>query len=245
MNSIRFGEIETGDDSPDRFHLDMNALVHGLGDWQNMQDVVRKAFQYSFESQKMQAESINKLCSQVSKLKEELKNRPSWEDVDRLVDLKLLAEKKKTTKALSGEIDQMKLQIAHLRTEMEKKVSVNYLEMSLNKKMDKSEVVMKDLTRFTLKEYDEDMKKVRFELTQLKSDVEHIHETMSANLKSFDNAKAATDIALMKAQIESIVGRLREYQTREEVNLALNSRVRCFALISSRLLVYHPLLIDW
>jgi hypothetical protein len=215
--------------------IDYEGLIRGDGEWKNMQEVICRTFRVLVDQNNQNAETIKKMQTQIHQVKDELNQRPSWEDVERLVETKILNDKKKNSK-ISNEIDQLKIQFAHMKGDLEKKASINYLEMSLKKKMDRSEGILRNpastsspstkpvVTNLSAVN-DEDIKKMKFETLQMKVDLDNLTHIVESSVKSYDIPRVCSDVAIMKSQLEHLTSSFhKDNLSKDEINILLNQK---------------------
>lgn len=200
--------------------IDYEGLIRGEGEWRNMQEIICRTFRILVDQNHQQGEAINRLEKQIGHMKEEINHRPSWDDVDRLIEARILNDKKKNGKFIT-EVDQLKIQLAHLKSDMEKKASVSYLEMSLNKKMDRSEALTKSIGSKSSATVDEDMKKIKLDLLQVKADLENLSDMVGTSFQSFDIPRVCSDVSILKSQMDHVTQQVRSVHTKEEVAVLL------------------------
>lgn len=205
--------------------MDYEGLIRGEGEWKNMQEIICRTFRILVDQNQQQGEAIHRLEKQVSMMKEEINHRPSWDDVDRLIEARILSDKKKNTK-FTSEVDQLKIQVAHLKSDLEKKVSISYLDMSLNKKMDRSEALIKSAgTSYKggsgTDTTDEDIKKLKLDLLQVKADLENLSDMVGSTFQSFDIARIASDVSILKSQSDHFTHQMKQVYTKEEIAVML------------------------
>jgi hypothetical protein len=202
--------------------IDYEGLIRGEGEWKNMQHIICKTFRILIDQNNNQIDLINKLQAQVHTVKEELNQRPTWNDIERLIESKILNDKKKNSKFYS-EVDQMKIEMAHLKSDVEKKVSTNYFDLSMKNKMDKSEAVIRANPKYHGQESEEN-KKLRLEMLQMKSDLEHVSDMITNNYNGYDLPRVCSDVALLRSQVDHLTETSRNYQTKDEINFLLNQK---------------------
>ncbi len=192
-----------------------------------MQDVIRKAFKSLMDVQTAQSEKISKLNSQVIQLREELNKRPTYDDIDRIIEMKLIAEKKKHLASTSDyAVDDVHSRIANLNREIEKKVSIQYFESSLNKKMDRSDLLIRDLSKYSVKDYCQEVSKLKLDLTEIKSQLDHFTDIIEEyERKNSDFLKTTEQVIVAKSQIENVYRHLNEVYTKEQLRPLLAEKV--------------------
>lgn len=205
--------------------IDLHDLTRGEGEWKNMQDIVRRTFRACVEYQNQQSDQIAKLTQQVSHLKEELHKRPSWEDIERFVDMKMMSERKHSTPQ-SQEIDQIKFQVANVRKDLEKKVSIQHLETSLSKKLDRTDLLVRDLTRNSMKEYTQDIAQMKLDLVEVKSTIDHFSDMMeSFHRRDAELPRNVTDITVLRSQVENLYRHIADIYTKDQLKHVLEDKV--------------------
>lgn len=206
--------------------IDYEGLLRGEGEWKNMQEIICRTFRILIDQNNHQIDLISKLQSQIHLVKDELNQRPTWNDIERMVDSKILNDKKKNSK-FNNEVDQLKIEVAHLKSDLEKKVSTNYFELSMKKKMDRSEAIIKANPKYVQSHHsdnDEDIKKLKIDLLHVKSEVESISDVITSNFQSYDIPRVCSDVCVMRSQIEHLTNTVHNYQTKEEISFLLNQK---------------------
>jgi hypothetical protein len=204
--------------------ISYNDMVYGQGEWKNLQEVIRKTFKACFSDLKQHDEELSSLTEQIHTLKEELNNRPTWEDLDKMIQLKLPSNVRNGA-GVYAESD-LQQQILQLRTEMEKKVSLSYFEMTLGKKMDRSDVLVRELSRFSLKEYQDDIKRLKMDQIHYQSQIDEIQEMVrKQQVQTNVCSTKFDDIALLQALLESLQKSVYERPTTHFVETTMKQMV--------------------
>ena len=205
--------------------LDLDDLVRGEGKWRNMQEVIRLAFKQCIDVQKQQEDKISRLSSQVVLLREELSKRPTIDDIDRIVEMKLLGERKRSSSF--AEIDSIRASVAHLAKEIEKKVSVSNFQSSLNNKVDKSEMLAQKLSKSSHKDIDAEIGHIKLNILDIKSQLEQMSGTLATVVKHDKNdSKTTEQVVILKSQVENIYRHLNDILTQDQVKHLLSEKVQ-------------------
>jgi len=203
--------------------ISMNDMVTGQGEWKNLQDIIRKSFKACFSDLKQHDEEISNITEQMQLLRDELNKRPSWEDLDKMIQLKLIPYKHNVA---SDESD-MHQQILQMKTEMERKVSMNYLEKSLSKKMDRSDILVREISRFTLKDYQDDIKKIKLDSIHVQSQLDELNERMEKQQFQTNACSSKFEqIGILQAVVESIQKTMYDCPSKHDFQSAMATKVR-------------------
>lgn len=119
--------------------VDLIDLSRGEGEWRNLQEIVRKALRVSFESAQKQQETINRLEIAVASLKNELSEKATMEDVKIAIDTKLSAQGRY---ASASETAVLKAQLANIKSDVDRKATIRYVDESLKRKLNKSDAAI-------------------------------------------------------------------------------------------------------
>jgi hypothetical protein len=206
--------------------IDLKDLRRGEGEWRNMQDVIRNAFLHCFDTQQDQAETILKLNKQIKQLKEEISRRPSFEDIERMIDLRLVSDKKyQSTGGLDN--DQCRLSIAKLTKELENKVTLQHFQSTMNRKVDKTDVLIRELTGSATKDTARDVAKLKMDIVDIKSHIEHLTDTIEQDSKfDINRNKLDEEVIVLKSQTENIYRHLNDVYTKDQVKQMNAEKVR-------------------
>jgi len=118
-------------------------LIRGEGDWTNMQSVVRSSFKELFDHSEKQQQQIQDLLEIAINLKSQLALRPSQEELQRIVEDKV---RQLLPRSVSKDKhESLAANVAALRSELERKATVAYVDDSLRRKLDKSDAVVRQL----------------------------------------------------------------------------------------------------
>lgn len=218
----------------ERIMANLSDLAFGNGEWRNMQEVVRKTFKAILEKQQQQSEQTANLSLQVVKLKEELSRRPTWEDAENLVTMKSthdrhIASHHSRPLAFStsaSDLDDMKLQIAKLQSDSERRVTVQSLQAALNRKADKIDLnSLKESTSKVL-ETPQDLSKMKLDIADIRNQLENLSEQVEQTAKIAGVKNTMVDMSIVRVQLESLFRKVHEdMYTREEIQSIISDKV--------------------
>lgn len=114
-------------------------MVRGEGEWRNMQEVIRKTFKITFLQLERQQEQIEKLMGVTSTLREALSTKMTEKEVELLLATRL----RDTKKGPKEDMAIMMHQLSEIKAEVERKASLRYVDDSLRRKVDKSDVLVR------------------------------------------------------------------------------------------------------
>jgi len=176
-------------------------LKRGVGEWRNLQEVVRKEFLKLHETIASQQEEIGSLTNQLATLRSELRSRPSGEEISRLVDTKIfLSRQGDKAQDLRGDLDAIR---SELRSDFAKKSAV---EEALLRKVDRNEdALLKAALKTSTESQIKDMALLKNELGKLHAMV----EPLTLKLKTLEKEKHGESRSIMH-RIESLQAQFDE-----------------------------------
>jgi hypothetical protein len=119
--------------------MDFTDLVRGEGEWRNMQEVIRKTFRITFLQLERQQEQIDKLMGVTATLREALATKMTEKEVELL----LATRQRDAKRGISEEVAFIAHQLNDVKADIERKASLRYVDDSLRRKVDKSDVLVK------------------------------------------------------------------------------------------------------
>lgn len=119
-------------------------MTRGEGEWKNMQPIVRSSFKQMFEQFEKQQQQIQDLLEIAVNLKGQLALRPTLEDLQRTVEDKM--RKLLPRSVTKDRHESLILSVSELRAELERKASMQYVDESLRRKIDKGDALVKQLS---------------------------------------------------------------------------------------------------
>ncbi|RYH28522.1 hypothetical protein EON65_11830 [archaeon] len=206
--------------------IDLTDLSRGEGDWRNMQDVVRRTFRICLENQQKQADKIAQLSHQVTKLQEDCHRKPSWEDVERLVETRLLANShRKSVATGSPPLDEIRLELSQVRASLDHKVNTRTLDCLLAKKVDKADILLRNLTESNSSALQSDLVKLKSEVLDITSRLDLVESEMDKDSKTVDLPQLSRDMVLLRAQVENIYKSFHDYYNKDHLKHLLEQKV--------------------
>jgi hypothetical protein len=158
-------------------------LIRGEGEWRNMQPIVRSTFKTLLDQVDRQQQQIEGLLEIALNLKAQLALRPSVEEVERVVADKL----RQLPRSVSKEKHEaVVLSLQELRSEVERRATVQYVDDCLRRKIDRSDSLVRQMaTKGTEVQevirghFREESKHILAELGQAKSRHEALFRTVT------------------------------------------------------------------
>jgi hypothetical protein len=205
-------------------------LEHGLGEWQNMQPVIRKAFKDSYDWLGTHQEAMEKLNHAFIKLSSKLENRVSSSEFKGMVDKQISASQKKSEKTLEAktgeEIAKLSYELAKfnsLRAEVEKKVDKQHLQEELLLKVDKTDTSIKQLFGNIVTK---NMNVMKEELEKLRS--KELEETeakvLTLNQELLDTKKKLADFDGLVNDFKEIKSKFELYPSYSAIHSMLDRK---------------------
>ena len=124
--------------------VDLISMMRGDGEWRNMQEVIRKTFHASFSQIERQQEQITQLVQTTHELRRALAGKLSQEEVDSLIQNK--DKKAKAKYVQRSEFDEVKTHVANIAVDLERRAMIRYVDESLKRKIDKTDVILRQNT---------------------------------------------------------------------------------------------------
>jgi hypothetical protein len=196
--------------------VDLIDLSRGEGEWRNLQDVVRKALRISFENSQKQQETINRLEVTVTSLKNELSEKASLADVKLAVDTKLSAQGRY---ASTNEVAVLKAQLANIKSDVERKATIRYVDDSLKRKMNKSDVAIRQQADIPIDNCLQDVVAIKTKLLA----IERSMQGLTAQMEKF---ATKSEITALSHSIQDICDISSGKADRAEMHSLLSMKVR-------------------
>lgn len=205
--------------------IDLTDLIRGDGEWRNMQEIIRRTFRVSLESQQRANEKISQLSNQVVNLVEELARKPSWEDIERLVESKLLSQQRKPGFSNSREIEELRTEVTHVKANLETKVNMRTVDTLLSKKVDRTDIAMRNLGDLTASSNAKELKALSEGMMDLQSRL-HVIETETHKWTSeHDLSAQKRDVLVMRSQIDNLFRNMNDFYPKDHVKHLLDQKV--------------------
>lgn len=218
---------------------ELHDLALGQGEWRNMQQVIRKTFKLCIEKQHEQSQQIANLSTQVNKMREELSQRPTWADVENMVTLRATHDKhlasyrskqagatSSPSSSNSQEMEELKLQVAQLRSECERRVTIQSLQNSLQRKADRSDLQALRESTSKIVDAPQDMSKLKLDIAEVRSEMENLQDQLDETKRGLAAKNTVVDLSVVKVQLEGLFRRVHEEMfNRDEITSMLNQKV--------------------
>lgn len=201
-------------------HMDM---VRGEGDWRNMQPIVRSSFKSLYDQSSNQQKQIADLLEIAVNLKAQLALRPSLEDVKRIIDDKVRHTMLKADSKSRQESTLESLNV--MRADLERKATIQYVDDSLRRKIDKGDALVKHLTSGGTELQQTLRALVKDETQKLAAEIGQIRNTQDMLRRSVtDLSRDVGSIKDLRAELNSVSRGLQEVTSALAVG-ALDPRV--------------------
>lgn len=207
--------------------VDFTDLIRGEGDWRNMQDVVRRTFRQCLETQKQQSEKIAYVTAQLMATKEELNRRPTWEDIERLVETKMMMKTSRggVPSAVTGGIEDLRLEVANVKASLETKVNMRTLENILSKKVDRSDLAVRSLADSSAMTVQNDVKQLKEGFLDLQSRVSVVESDIHKVVDENDFHQQKRDLLIVRTQVDNIYRSMNDFPTKDHIKHLLDQKV--------------------
>lgn len=185
-----------------------------------MQEIVRKTFKACFDKMHYQDEQITKLIGKVRSLKEELANRPDTEDI-----IRLIANKTPKPSKSFDDVERLKAALTSLRTDVERKASLSYVDDSLKRKIDKSDILVHNLSKMTSSQYLSDINQLQHDVVEMRSHLDLVNERSNQSYKELKAAYVG-DVSTFRVQLNELDAKANQWVTKTDLTTALDNKVR-------------------
>jgi uncharacterized protein YukE len=216
------------------FHtVDLTNMVRGEGEWKNMQEIVRRTLKICFDQMERQGEQVAVLTGQVASLKSQLATKANRDELGSLqqtsnknANATVPQSRDLVTKA---DLDKLKERVIHMQNDLERKASIRYTDECLQRKVDRSDMLVKNLATFSAAQYSSQLTQLYKDVTDTKAAVDSISRATADMQRDLAGAQ---DLHVMRNQMEAIYRSMEDYYTKNHLQALLNQKVRCSALKS-------------
>lgn len=196
-----------------------------------MQEIVRRTLKMCFEQMDKQSEQIATLVGQVGSLKSLLTHKVNRDEVDLIIkshshslaSTNAVAPSSSKSHVTKAEYDKLKEQFLQVRNDLERKASIRYVDESLHRKVDRSDLLVKNMQTFSAAQYSSQLAQLFQDLTDTKAQVDSISRATSDMQRDMQGAQ---DLHVVKNQMEAIYRSMSDYYTKNHVNALLDQKVR-------------------
>lgn len=119
--------------------IDLVDLSRGEGEWRNMQDIIRRSFRILFEQIESQQGQINSLTESYNTLKKDQLKKMDISDMNSYFDSKMVTYARA---ASIDDVNTLRGHITELRSNLERKANIRYVDDLLQRKANKSDLIM-------------------------------------------------------------------------------------------------------
>lgn len=189
------------------FGVEEADLRRGEGEWTHIQPVVRKSFAALFEVVARQQTQILELQQANTNLRREIAMKPDRVDFERMLsDFKVLSGPEPASR---HDISSMHTMLLEVRSSLERKASMKYVDEALRRKVDRIELAAKPSAALS------DLHRIQNELGEIKANMS------SSNTQILEKvAKISTEeISAVKSNIKDLsdrIGQCPDYSRLEE-----------------------------
>jgi Arc/MetJ-type ribon-helix-helix transcriptional regulator len=119
--------------------IDLIDLTRGEGEWRNMQDIIRRSFRLLFEQFERQQTQMNELTDSFTLLKKEQNKKMNSTEINSLIDSKMVSYARA---ASLDDMNTLRGQVTEIRSNLERKATIRYVDESLQRKANKSDLLL-------------------------------------------------------------------------------------------------------
>lgn len=216
--------------------IDLTNLLRGEGEWKNMQEIIRRTFKQCFDTIEKQSEQIVHLVGQVTSLKKHMsKDIMSRGEIESMVEIKVEKMIPTSKRYIQRhEYDGLVEKVINMRSDLERKASMRYVDDSLRSKMDKSDALVKNISILSNSKYTSQLTSMFSDLSEIKMTVESLAKmTTDLSRDVNDHAVDRNNFHIAKNQIDTIYRSLStDYCTKNHLQLLLDQKQDVSALQS-------------
>jgi len=199
--------------------LDMTDMLRGEGEWKNMQEVVRNSFRVAFEQLEKQCKQMSGTLQLMGQLRQKV-----GESLDEGAVKEMLTQ---YTSQLHhfidrDEFDNVLTSLAELRSDTARKATTKYVDDSLKRKMDRSDVLIKNAPHLSS---GPEVVRLTKENNNLKKRVEALETMMESVVEQGKLAAQQADMNSIKAQVDHVFEKVQEVPTRTDILALVGSKV--------------------
>jgi hypothetical protein len=118
--------------------IDLRDLTRGEGEWRNMQEVIRRTFRSLFEQIHHQQLQITTLSDSITTLKKDSHKKVNSSDISGIIDSKMAQY---VRSASVDDLNGLRTQLTELRSNVEKKANIRYVDDLLQRKANKTDLL--------------------------------------------------------------------------------------------------------
>ncbi len=196
---------------------DLTDLIRGEGEWRNMQEVIRKTFRMTFMQMERQQEQINSLMKTTNTLKEALSMKMSEKEVNQLIANQDITAKK----TQQDELTFMNHQLTTMKVDLERKASTRYVDDSLKRKVDKTDILMKTSSQLTNLSTTQgqisEITRISGEVGKLTMKMEMVDKTIKDSNELIKKSASSSETTGIQNQLNQVYSQLQECPKREEI----------------------------
>jgi regulator of replication initiation timing len=208
--------------------IDLTNLIRGEGEWKNMQEIIRRTFKQCFDTIEKQSEQIVHLVGQVASLKKHMsKEVMSRGEIESMVEIKVEKMIPTSKRYIQRhEYDGLVERVINMRSDLERKASMRYVDDNLRSKMDKSDALVKNISILSNSKYASQLTSIFSDLSETKMTVESLVKMTTDLSKDVnDHVVDRNNFHIAKNQIDTIYRSLStDYCTKNHLQLLLDQK---------------------
>jgi hypothetical protein len=199
--------------------IDLIDLTRGEGEWRNMQDILRRSFRVLFEQFERQQTQMNELNESFSLLKKEQTKKMNSAEINAVIDSKMVTFARA---ASVDEVNALRAQLTEMRSNLERKANIRYVDESLQRKVNKSDLILQHHHSATTAASSPNLTSQLIE--QINSKIFSVEQRMSA-IEMMTKLSSEHDSLLVAGQINEIKSKLATKVDTKDLETALLCRV--------------------
>lgn len=209
--------------------IDLTNLIRGEGEWKNMQEIIRRTFKQCFDTIEKQSEQIVHLVGQVASLKKHMsKEVMSHSEIESMIEIKVEKMIPTSKRYIQRhEYDGLVEKVINMRSDLERKASMRYVDDNLRSKMDKSDdALVKNISILSNSKYASQLTSIFSDLSETKMTVESLVKmTTDLSRDVNDHVVDRNNFHIAKNQIDTIYRSLStDYCTKNHLQLLLDQK---------------------
>lgn len=192
-----------------------------------MQEIVRRTLKMCFDQMDKQGEQVAHLTGQVANLKSQLANKVNRDEVNDIVKSAQIGASSAAARSSKHNVsqtehDKLKDLVAHIRNDVERKASVRYVDECLRLKVDRSDLLVKNLATFSAAQYSSQLTQMFQELTDTKNAVDSLAKATSDMQR---DVQGVQDLPVVRSQMEAIYRSMQDFYPKNHIKALLDQKV--------------------
>jgi hypothetical protein len=201
--------------------MDLRNLMHGEGEWKNMQDIIRLTFKSVFEKIGHQEQEILKMNDVLKENKLSILRKVDNEEINKIVDKKIKHNLKHMN---TDDIDELKSDFSSMKLALERKANIQYVDESLRNKANKSDNMINKLSLVGSNKLMDEINNLKLGIMETGIKNEAINKRLD-DLKIDSFLNIYSDLNSAKYEIKQLKDENSSFCTKDQFKIFLDKKV--------------------